>query len=224
MFGFFKKKNPPPESPIRALLFGDSPFAAWCLDKPESEPWASFSDAKASLDRADRDGAIAKLRKILGTRGLESRHYLQAWHFLRAMGVRPGLAEAREVLGVVVEVAMPEGLDLVAAYSDLSARYYNFSGAAVVWEHPDDSLDPQIRDVLVAGSTIAAAIGPCEGPRPAPPPRGQARLNILTPLGLMFGQAPMEALAGDPMAGRLLSSATELMLKLIEKTKSAGNV
>jgi hypothetical protein len=33
---------------------------------------------------------------------------------------------------------MPSEVDLLAAYADRTARYYNFSGASVVWDHPTD--------------------------------------------------------------------------------------
>lgn len=138
---------------------------------------------------------------------LESRHYVQAWHFLRESGVRPDASVAKDVFGVVVEVALPEGLDIVAAYADGTARYFNHSGAAVVWEAPDNSLHSQIESVLRAGKVVVDQIGPWEDPRPPAPPTGQARINMLTPSGLHFGQAPFEALAADQLGGAVISTA-----------------
>ncbi len=216
-----KKKTPLTEPPVRATLFGDMPLRAWCGGGQESEPWLSFVRARAMIERDDHQGAAGVLREILAMPGLESRHYLQAWHVLRSIGVAPEGGAAPELLGVVVEVALPRGLDLLAAYADLSARYYNFSGAGLVWEHPDDSLDSQIRAVLDAGGPIAAAIGPWEGERPEPPPAGHMRINLLTPAGLMFGQAPMNALAADPLAGTMVSAATTLMKDLVARARVA---
>ncbi len=71
---------------------------------------------------------------MLNQPGLESRHYLQAWHFLRAAGIQPPEQWAQFVLGVVVEVGMPGGADLVAAYADGSARFYSHAGGGVVWD------------------------------------------------------------------------------------------
>lgn len=216
-----KKKTPQDDPPVRSTLFGDMPLRAWCGGGQESEPWLSFVRARALLERDDTQAAAGALREIIAMPGLESRHYLQAWHVLRTMGMPPEGERAREVLGVVVEVALPKGLDLLAAYADLSARYYNFSGAGIVWEHPNDSLDPQMHAVLDAGASIAAAIGPWEGDRPEPPPAGQMRINILTPAGLMFGQAPMNALAADRMAGTMVNAATTLMKDLVERARAA---
>jgi hypothetical protein len=127
---------------------------------------------------------------------------------------------AKQIFGVVVEVGMPGGLDLLAAYPDHSARYYNYSGAAIIWEHPDASLDSTIDQLLDASGHALARIGPWVKARPAPPLRDQARLSFLTPSGLHFGQGPMAMLARDPLGGRLLQLGTVLMKALTAKTKS----
>ncbi len=128
-------------------------------------------------------------------------------------------AIANRVRGVVVEVGLEGGLDLLAAYADHTARYYNFSGAGVVWEHADDSIDAQIDALLACGQTICDRIGPWEGERPGPPPAGQARINLLTPSGLHFGQGPFELLSRDGLGGPALAAATALMQSLIAKTR-----
>jgi hypothetical protein len=153
-------------------------------------------------------------REVLAHPGLESRHYLQAWDFLRQHGQRPPPEAAKQVLGVVVEVGMPKGLDILAAYADHSARYHNFSGAGAVWERPDGSLDSLIDQLLAAGAKVAARIGPWEKARPAVPGAGEVRLSFLTPSGLHFGQGPMDTLQRDPLAGVVLQAAMPLMRAL----------
>ena len=122
---------------------------------------------------------------------------------------------------------MQDGLDLVAAYSDHSARYYNFSGAGVVWDHPDTSLDADIDRLISAGAVVVQQIGPWDGPRPAPPPKNQVRLSFLTPGGLCFGQGPFQDLAADPKGGAVIAAATDLMRALMAKsqkpTREPGN-
>ena len=216
---FRKKKEVP--NPIRDTLFGDMPLDRWPPDGVplETFPWKGFVSARSYLAAGSQSDAVAYWRQILEDPGLESRQYLQAWHFLRRQGQQPPPDIAKRVLGVVVEVAMPEGLDLLAAYADHSARYYNYSGAAVVWEHPDSSLDSTIKQLLEASRQVVAQIGSWEQARPAPPPCDQARLSFLTPSGLHFGQGPMAALSRDPLAGRVIQLATVLMKALIAKTK-----
>ena len=212
--------NTPEQPAIRDILFGDLPLSQWpngSSTSVDGEPWLSFISARSQLDSGDQESAKQTLRRILEMPDLESRHYLQAWHFLRELGESPTDGDAKQLYGVVVEVALDEGLDIVAAYADHSARYLNYSGAAIVWERPDESLDQAIDSLLSAGRMVAAQIGPWEGPRPPAPPKGQLRISMLVPSGLHFGQGPFEALSGDPLGGPVITAAMQLMQSLITR-------
>jgi hypothetical protein len=219
---FGKKKEAAP-NPIRETLFGDMPLDQWPREGVSSEvfPWSAFVSARAHLAAGGQSDAVACWQQILRHPGLEPRQYLQVWHFLRQHGQPPPPEIAKQVLGVVIEVGMPGGLDLLAASPGNSARYYNYSGAGVVWEHPDASLDSTIDQLLEASRPVVAQIGPWEQARPAPPLRDQARLSFLTPSGLHFGQGPMAALVRDPLGGRVLQFGTLLMKALIAKPKAS---
>ena len=212
---FNKKKAATVPIQIRETLFGDMALADWSAH--QGEPWTTFAEAKRYLDAKQPATGIETLQAITTRAGLESRHYLQAWHFLRQLGVNPTDAQAKTLYGVVVEVAMDKGLDIVAAYADLSARYYNYSGAGIVWEHPDQSLDAEIEALLSAGRVVVGQIGPWKQARPPAPTHGQVRLTMLTPGGLHFGQGSFEILAADPLGGSLITAATRLMQALIAK-------
>jgi hypothetical protein len=149
---------------------------------------------------------------------LESREYLQAWHLLRQHGVRPHAARAKTLYGVVVEVGLEEGLDIVAVYADRTARYVNFSGAGVTWGRPDASLDGEIDAVLTAGAAVVARIGRWDKERPPAPPAGQARINMLTPSGLHCGEGAYEVLAADEMSGPVLTAASALVHAMLAKS------
>jgi hypothetical protein len=197
---------------LRDLLFGDAPLSSWVSEpRPSNEPWASFAQARDAFAGGAKSVAIDRLQAIASMPGLESRHYVQAWHVLRDLGVRPPAEIAKRVYGVVVEVSLQDGLDVLAAYADGSARYVNWSGACVVWEAPDARFQADIDAVLRAGAVIAQRIGPWDGTRRGPPPTGHIRLNLLTPSGLHFGEGPMDALARDALAGPLVAAATALM-------------
>ena len=202
-----------PSISLRETFFGDLPLSSWVGDK-RSEPWATFATAASCLDRGDRAVAIKALQSIVGRTGLESRHYLQAWNALRQIGVSPTPDEAKHVYGVVVDVPMQSGFDTLAAYEELKARYINFSGGAIIWDAPDSRMDDLIRTLLTAGRDLAKLIGPWEGARP-PLATGQARISLLTPSGLHFGQAPFETLAQDAMGAPIITAATRLMQALI---------
>lgn len=219
MFDWLKRKKARPvDYSIRDTLFGDMAVEQWPRDAATEPPWTHFVEARNVADRAK---ATASLRQVLSSPDLESRHYLQAWHELRRLGVTPPPDAAKQLLGVVVEVGMDQGLDILAAYADRSARYFNFSGSAVIWERPDHSLDQHIERLFAAARAIVEQIGPWDGPRPPAPPRGQARISMLTPSGLLFGQAQFEILARDPLAGPAIMAATELMQALLAKAETS---
>lgn len=103
---------------IRDILFGDLPLSQWPNEASTSvdgEPWRSFIKARDQLDSGNQESGKQTVRRILAMPGLESRHYLQAWHFLRELGESPADGDARRLYGVVVEVTLDEGLDIVAA-------------------------------------------------------------------------------------------------------------
>ncbi len=202
---------------LRDTLFGDTPLPALLAtvgpDGAAQLPWSAFAQAQAAIGGGRKTEAIASLESLLT--GTESRVQLLAWTALRKLGVQPLPADAKQVLGVVVEVPVNAGLDLVAAYPEHTARYYNYSGAGIVWETNDPRLNPQIDALLAAGRRVADAIGPWEGDRPAAPTDGRARISMLTPSGLHFGEAPMDVFVTDPMAGPVLQAAFHLMQALM---------
>ncbi|MFT3890290.1 MAG: hypothetical protein QM730_01540 [Anaerolineales bacterium] len=220
MFNLFKKKETVKPITIRDTLFGDMPMSAWPQGEDATgEPWLTFIKARDLLDKKDKSSAVVVLQQITETPGLEPRHYLQAWHFLRQLGVHPPADKAKIVYGVVVEVGMKTGADIVAAYNDCTARYINYSGASVIWEHPNDSLDIKIKALLDAGQAVANRIGPWEQERPAPPENQNVRLNMLTPSGLHFGYGGLQTLSNEPMGKAILDPAYALMVSLTELGK-----
>ena len=211
-----------PAPSLRDTLYGDCALSLWPASDPgpDAYPWSVFAAARAQMARGDREGAVKNWYAIAYQPGLEPRHYLQAWQFLRQNGQQPPPETARQVLGIVVEVRMPQGLDLLAAYRDYSARYYNFSGRGVVWEHPNDSLNGLIDALLAAAAQVVSKIGPWSQARPLAPPNGQARLSFLTPSGLYFGQGAMDVLYRDSLGGPVLYHAGKLMEAMIDYSHS----
>jgi hypothetical protein len=208
-----------PRSSFRELLFGDVPLATWAASG-EDDPWARFRVAAEALQRGDRRQAQDALESIAKTPKLETRHYVEAWMGLRSLGAVPPPGEAKHVHGVVLDMPLDKGLDTLAAYEDGSARYINFSGAVIVWDSAgtDREIDDRVGKVLVAGRALAAMIGPWEGARP-PLRSGNARISLLTPSGLHFGEGPFDAMSRDPMAAPLFIAGTALMQALTSRTR-----
>ncbi len=197
---------------LRDTLFGDAPLSLWVSEaRPTTEPWATLAQARDAQGAGRAAEAINLLQKVAATPGLEARHTLEAWNALRQLGVAAPPDVAKRVYGVVVEVAMGTGHDVLAGYADRTARYLNYSGSAVIWDAPDGRFDADIAALLDAGARIVAHIGPWEEPRRTELGAGNVRLSMLTPSGLHFGEGPMEALMGDGMAGPLLAAAIRLL-------------
>jgi hypothetical protein len=208
---------------IRDTLFGDMPLSEWASASRghgDGSPWKWFSAAQRYIESGELRQAVDALQAVVQAPGLESRQYLQAWHALRQLDVFPADDTARVVHGVVVEVGLEAGLDLVAGYADYSARYFNFSGAGIVWELRDETIDRFIEDLLRAGEPVVEATGPWEGDRPPAPGTGMLRLNVLTPGGLYFGQGAHDILAADPLGGPVVYAALRLMEGLIGRVES----
>ncbi len=209
--------EPPDPSGLRRFVFGDCPVDEWPPTETAvtSEPWQSFALARSALERRDQLEATRPWQGITSMPSIESRHVLQAWHFLRSIGIAPEGAVAKHVVGAVAEVALPQGHDLLAAYEDGSVRYLNNSGAVAVIDEVLPTVEAPARDMLRIGQAIVQAIGPWEGPLP-PLPTGYSRLTLLTPLGPHFGQGPDVALRADQQGAAFLDAATRTLLAVVE--------
>jgi hypothetical protein len=199
---------------VRETLFGDLPLDEWPPDDAGDEyPWRVFVAARTQ----DAEKAVRLWREIVAAPDLESRHYLQAWHFLREHGEQPPDEIAKQVLGLVVEMRLKRGLDLLAVYADRSARYYNHAGGGIVVERAEGDLAELIDALLAAAADVVAQIGPSDEPRRGPPPKQHVRLSFLTPSGLHFGEGPVKALEQDPLGGLVIAGASVVMRELVER-------
>lgn len=208
-----------PDEGLRATLFGLLPLDAWPSgDEQTGEPWDTFTRARNHLAAGDQDLAIRDWSSIetrSGFGAVESRHVLQAWQFLRSVGIQPDAANAGDVLGVVVEVTVDGAHDVLAAYADGSARYLNHAGGATILDDVPEAVVPLVANVLAAGQALADRIGPWTEPQLPDLPVGSMRLTMLTRGGPRFGQGADDVLGADPMAGPLLGAATELLVAIV---------
>jgi hypothetical protein len=215
VFGFLKrKKRMQSESPMRELMFGDLPWDIWCRSDGAAGARVLFRDAWAAARAHDPDRACRLLRQITEEHGLESQHHAQAWHFLRELGHSPPPEMSKRVLGAIVEVSMPKGFDVLGAYEDHTARYWNFNGRGAVWKRPDGALDACIDALLDAARRVVAAIGPRDGTHPPLPERGSIQISMLTPSGLHFESGHADAFGRDHLAGPVIACGAELLEKL----------
>lgn len=203
---------------MRDLLFGDLPLDNWAAMGTDVAPWNLFLQASVLMAKGDRDEAIKILHEIIGLRNLESRQYLQAYNVLREYNVP--LYNDVIIFGIIAEVGMEDGWDQVAIYADHSARYINYSGSMIIWEHPDDSLNKQVDEILEIAKGMLKLMGPWNGRRPEAPGNGYARINFLTSHGLHFGQAATNDLFNDQQAAPMMYKMLEMMKTLINKNNN----
>lgn len=144
----------------------------------------------------------------------ETRVKLLAYRKLLASG-HP--AAGKELLGVIVEVGLEAGLDVLASYKDGTARYINHSGKMIIWEAADSQSAILTNELFRNAEIIVQKTGPWDKPRCKPPQKGFARITFLVSDGLYFGEAPMEVLFNDGLAGPALNAALNFVSFLTER-------
>jgi hypothetical protein len=191
---------------IYDLLFCDSiDHYKKMVKQPYAYPWNILLS-----DTVDAAG----LEKITTDRNVETRVKMLAYDQLRSNG-EP--INKRDLLAVIIEVGLDDGLDVLASYQDGTARYLNHAGSVLIWE-ATDAQSHQLTDNLFNNSiAIVSKIGPWNNPRRPHPATGNVRLSFIVSDGLYFGEGPINVLFNDALAKPALNSATELMQYLTEK-------
>jgi len=191
---------------IYNLLFCDNPDL---YQENTPPPYAQPFD----ILFADTD-TVADLQTIINDRNIDPRVRILACNKLLASGHKP---PRKELLGVVVEVSLENGLDVLASFQNGTARYINHTGKILVWE---TTIDPEANqftsDLFYHSQPIVNVIGPYGKPRRPHPVNGNTRITFLVSDGLYFGEAPTGFLFSDQTAGPALACAAKLMQHLIE--------
>lgn len=230
MFKPFRKQSQKPTKPsaqppkqylseaMRDVVWGDLPWERWAPDDATGYPWDLFLEARKLASAGQNDSAIDRLLKIANAPNLESRHYLQAWHFLRQLN-HPVPDERKNIVyAVIVEAAMPTGLDLMVAYHDYHARFYSHAGGGTIWERPDAQLDQPIQVLLKVAQQVADVIGTEPKQRPPLPTRGEMRFSLLTPAGMGYAQGTQEMMMQDTMGKALMVTSVNLLNEITRIT------
>jgi hypothetical protein len=167
-----------------------------------------------SLLRSDRRAeGIELLSAIASGSDVDSRQTLQAWTFLRELGIVPPSVIAKQVFGAVAEVPMGRGHDVLAAYQDGSVRFLSHAGAAtIVEDRTIASVEEPLREWLALAKDLVAQIGPWTERELPSLPADSLRVTVLTPSGPHFGQGPANDLTADPRASAFMEPATRLLL------------
>lgn len=167
--------------------------------QPEQYPWNILLATSP---------VIPGLQTIIDDAAAETRAKIIAYNLMRTHGYA---APKKELLGVIVEVALEDGLDTLAAFKDGTARYINQSGKMIIWEAADEQAGVLIKELFASSIPVIQQIGPWNDVRRPHPETGMARISFLVSDGLYFGEAPMNALFTNPLAKPALLAATALM-------------
>lgn len=198
--------------PIRQRLFASQSMEE-LLDgvkqQEKSGLFQSIAEAAKLVDEGMKKEAISVLEGILTRPNIETRIQLWIWSALRELRVQPEQKLAFEILGVVLEVTIKGAYDTLAAYQDGSARYLNFSGAAIFWDRPDEAVTTLCHALLKS----AASAGSRAKPRISfSLPKSGIQLTLLTRSGTYVVTDPPES---------TVKEAAILMNELIKRTKAA---
>jgi hypothetical protein len=192
------------------LLFCDDPTGF--MPKPTDDP----TDWQQLLFGPAHDPA--KIEQLASDQSAESRIRALAFNWLRSHG-RP--VPKGEVLGVIIEMPLDGGLDVLAAYADGRVRYLNQSGKVGVLE-PDGlpEVNQLAKTLIEQSSAVVARLGPWEEPRLPPPTRPNIRISFIVSDGLYFGQGPRSAMEQDPGAAPLIRRGGMIVKLLVERVDS----
>ena len=155
------------------------------------------------------------LEAVINDTSVETRAKILAYNRKLAIDYP---ASNKELLAVIVEVGLEDGLDTLASFNDGTARYINQSGKILIWEAADTRSTELTQDLFAKSENIISHIGPWDKPRRPAPSKGNLRITFLVSDGLYFGEGPINTLFNDQMAGPALLSATYLMKYLTEKS------
>lgn len=178
-----------------------------------------FADDVDAFPMVEQSATTEALAATADDETAESRVRVVAYRRLAERGAPPSAEPP--LLGTIVEIALDEGLDTLAAYADGGVRYINHAGGVSIVES-GGPLTAQVEAVLLTSKRVVAAIGPWQGDRLPPPQTGEARLSFLVGGQLYFGQGQFAALARDGLAGPVLATATTLLSTVVALPKGNG--
>lgn len=182
------------------LLFCDEPSLFEPKNLQAMVPWQDVLFGSAPKESA--------IRSLADDPNEESRIRLLAFNWLRVQGHG---VPARQLLGVIVEVALDGGLDVLAAYADGRVRYINHTGKAAVFEGVPLELAAKAKEAIEFAQVAVNQIGPWDMPRLPAPKLGHVRLTFLVSDGLYFGEGPFAVMQDEPMAAPIVQKASELL-------------
>jgi hypothetical protein len=198
-------------SDLHDLLYGDQDLDRFLgLAAPDGPFVELCARAKQHRDAGDLDEARQRLREAVLLPGLESRALMVGWTALRALGV--AAPDDDPLFGVVLDVPLADGLDTLAAYSDLSARYFNLGQPAIFYERDGSPLEGELRHVILQARFALGGMPVSSRERPLG--AGETRIVGLFASGTRVVDLAIDDVQGSRV-GPLFISATQFLESLV---------
>lgn len=196
----YKPYRQPDINRIYHLLFCDDLEAYRPAKGQEAAPWQKVLFAEPGQPQA--------IEALAGDPRYEGRIRALAYHWLRS---HRQAVPSQVFMGIIIEVALKDGLDVLAAFVNGGLRYINYTGHTSFFEAIPPHMKTVVDQLLAAAHSTVRQIGPWEKQRLPPPDFGNVRFSFLVSDGLYFGQGGMDVMQNDPMAGPLLVHGARLI-------------
>lgn len=189
-------------------------------EEAEGELWYHIVGAFARYKAGRMLEAKTELRRVAELQNVDSLITLWAWNMLRAWGQMPDDDTAQKVLGVVMEVGLDKGMDVMAAYEDGTSRYVSKTGSMIVWDDHGDHNNDLARKIVAAAQAIANQLPASTAE--AVTSAGNVQFSVLTVGGIRGIIAPMNEFsrAASPLAP-LFNASKELLISLIKTVEES---
>jgi hypothetical protein len=206
------------------LLFADQTLdqlvASLNKKTAPDQAWMFLTKAAEHIRRGETGRAAELLLELAGHPKIPTRYLLWSWATLRRLGIHPKSDEADNVKGVVIQVPIESGVDVLAAYADGTARYVNHSGKILVWEITDNTISSMIRKLLQSCKHLCGVVAAGSANDAV---KDSVRVTLLTFNGNRFAEVRMQSLASSPI-NVIVSVGAELMANLIKRSQSMDQI
>ena len=218
LFSFFRKKSEPIKAVTTTEPYKDSSTnliynLLFCdnleLYKANTKPPYNYPYDILFSESSN----LTDLQKVIDDNSADPRNQILAYNKQNSSGHKPN---KKELLAVIIEVGLDNGLDVLASFKDGTARYINQTGKILIWETSDKVSDELTKNLFLQSQNIVNNIGVWDKPRRPYPTKGNVRLTFLVSDGLYFGEGPINVMFNDALASPTLTKATELMQYLTE--------
>jgi len=163
----------------------------------------------------DRTPTIDELETIANDTSIESRIRFLALYTALEFGLK---ISKKIYLGTIMEVPVKGGYDVLAYYSDKTARYYNYSGSAIIYEGGKAIVDNCIEKANSVAMQVCNVLEPWEQER-LPRPKGDVfRISFLVSDGLYFGNSSIKEIGNDQAVSTIFRNGVEVMKALVNET------